>query len=337
MTDTTRPGPMPPGSSARLTARGWRDRAGPVAFALVGGAVIFVGGTPYFNLTPANDSPVYNAALVAAFWLLTRLWERREQMANYAVAARALFVAEAAMLTLVVGPFNWLVTGDDDSLQQALQDKLAQFLSVVPVVLLLTLADRRPWSCIYLQKGLTKRWLTFGLGSLMVCGTGVSFVALAGGASATDLAWVAPGVIAFAALNALMEELWFRGILLRPFEVGMGRRGRCGGHRAHLRSSTCGRHVRLARRAIAVRSDSGRLRSDSGVGHTMGQRPVGSGAVPHGRRPDRRGRVHVAQVHKSKQVTAPVTKPGAHQVAIPDLCIVPNRCFANGGVSVLAE
>lgn len=222
MTDTTRPGPMPPGSSARLTARGWRDRAGPVAFALVGGAVIFVGGTPYFNLTPANDSPVYNAALVAAFWLLTRLWERREQMANYAVAARALFVAEAAMLTLVVGPFNWLVTGDDDSLQQALQDKLAQFLSVVPVVLLLTLADRRPWSCIYLQKGLTKRWLTFGLGSLMVCGTGVSFVALAGGASATDLAWVAPGVIAFAALNALMEELWFRGILLRPFEVGMG-------------------------------------------------------------------------------------------------------------------
>lgn len=40
---------------------------GLIGFTLGGGMAIFVGGTPYFELTTANDSPLYNAVLVAAF------------------------------------------------------------------------------------------------------------------------------------------------------------------------------------------------------------------------------------------------------------------------------
>lgn len=222
MSDTT----VGPGTSAqpvRLRADGRRDRVVAVALALVGGAAIFVGGTPYFELSAANDNPVYNAGLVITFWLLTR-WLRRAQLAAWAGVAQALFVAAAAMLVLVVGPFNRLVTGAEGSLEQALQDKLAQFLSVVPVLLVLTGAEGRPWSWIYLQKGLTKRWPACGLVSLAVGAVGVTVAAVVDGAGAMDLASVAPGVVAFAALNATMEELWFRGIFLRPFEVGMGAR-----------------------------------------------------------------------------------------------------------------
>lgn len=214
-------GPRPINRSAGTTADGWRVRLGSITLAVVGGAAIFVGGTPYFELTAANDSPLYNAVLVVTFWLLTRWW-RREGMVAYAVVAQALFVAATAMLVMVVGPFNWLVTGAEDSLEQALQDKLAQFLCVVPVILLLTRAQGRPWSWVYIQKGSTKRWLTFGLVSLVVCAVGVTIAALVDGASGTDLASVAPGVAAFAVLNAVLEELWFRGIFLRPFEKGMG-------------------------------------------------------------------------------------------------------------------
>jgi hypothetical protein len=48
------------------------------------------------------------------------------------------------MLVLAIGPFNFLVTAPDESVRQAVQDKLAQFLSVVPVILILTWGERRP-------------------------------------------------------------------------------------------------------------------------------------------------------------------------------------------------
>lgn len=141
---------------------------GLLGFTLGGGLVIFVGGTPYFELTAANDSPLYNAMLVTFFWLLARLLRGRPLLASYATCSHALFIAATAMLVLVIGPFNWLVTADDGSVQQAVQDKLAQFLAVVPVILLLTWAARRPWGWIYLQRGQPKRWLIFGLSSFVI-------------------------------------------------------------------------------------------------------------------------------------------------------------------------
>lgn len=205
----------------RPKASGW-GRFGLIAYALIGGVAIFVGGTPYFELTAANDNAIYNAALVGFFGLLTLLLRHRQAHSPFVTTSYALFVASSAMLALVVGPFNWMVTAENGSVEQATQDKLAQFLSVVPVILLVTWATKRSRQSIYLQKGLPKRWLPFGLGSLVIAAIVITVVALATGIKGNELISASPWILAFAALNAVMEELWFRGIFLRPYTAGMG-------------------------------------------------------------------------------------------------------------------
>jgi membrane protease YdiL (CAAX protease family) len=199
----------------------WAE-VGLVGFTLAGGVAIFVGGTPYFEITAANDSPLYNAVLVAGFWLLARLLSRQPSLASYARCSHALFVAASAMLVLAIGPFNFIVTAADESVRQAVQDKLAQFLSVVPVILVLTWAGRRPFGWIYLQKGLPKRWLTFGLSWFAVSAVVITALALVSGIRSADLLSAAPSILVFAALNAVMEELWCRGIVLRDYAAAMG-------------------------------------------------------------------------------------------------------------------
>lgn len=213
-------GPVPRSRVAAANHR--RSRAGLIGFALVGGIAIFVGGTPYFEYTVANDSPVYNAILVAVFGLLALYMRRRDGLESYAICSHALFVAATAMLIMVVGPFNWLVTAEDESVLRAVQDKLAQFLAVVPAILVLTWAAHRPWGAIYLEKGRPKRWLTFGLSWFVVSAIVVTVLALASGIDPGTLLSAGPWILVFAALNSVMEELWFRGIFLRPYAAGMG-------------------------------------------------------------------------------------------------------------------
>ena len=207
--------------AAETTTPGRRAQVGLVAFTLAGGMAIFVGGTPYFQLTAANDNPLYNGALVGAFGLLGWWLRGRPSLASYEACSQALFVAAAAMFVLVVGPFNWLVTSHDEVVQ-AFQDKLAQFLAVVPVILILTWAMRRPWGSVYLQNGLPKRWLVFGLSSFGISSIAIAGLALLSGISSTALLSAAPWIVVFAMLNSSMEEVWFRGIFLRPYSAAMG-------------------------------------------------------------------------------------------------------------------
>lgn len=146
----------------------------------------------------------------------------RPVQSSYATCSYALFVAASAMLVAVIGPFNWLVTAESGSVEEATQGKLAEFLAVVPVILLITWATRRSRQLLYLQRGLPKRWLIFGLGSFSIAAIVISGVALASGISSETLIPASPWILAFAALNAFMEELWSRGIFLRSYAAGMG-------------------------------------------------------------------------------------------------------------------
>jgi len=193
-----------------------------IALALVGGVAIFVVGSPYFELTGWNDDPVYNGVVAAVFGLLTLSVRNRPALESLRLCCHAMFVAATAMFVMVVGPFNWIVTLDDESYRHAVQDKTAQFLAIVPVILVLTWAAGRSWSWLYLQTGRAKRWLTLGLSTLVIGATLVTIVAFADGIAAWDLISAAPWILAFAALNAVMEELWFRGVFLRPYIRGMG-------------------------------------------------------------------------------------------------------------------
>jgi membrane protease YdiL (CAAX protease family) len=183
---------------------------------------IFVVGTPYSEFTAANDSLFYNGVLVAAFALLALALRGRPSLALYAACNSALLIGATAMLVLVAGPFDWLITAEEGSVQEAFQGKLAEFLAVVPAILVLTLVARRPWGWVFLQKGRPKRWLIFGLSWFGFSAVVIAGLALASGIDAAELLSAAPWIVAFAALNAVMEELWFRGIFLRPYSSAMG-------------------------------------------------------------------------------------------------------------------
>ncbi len=197
------------------------SQLGPILLALVGGAVIFVLGTPYFELFEStNDSEVFNGAVTAALGALWFAVRRRDD--GYSVVTSALFVAAAAMWVLVIGPFNWLITADAGTVEEAFQDKTAQFLCIVPVVLALSWAMGRSRQSLYLETGRPRRWLPFGTVAIVVGAVIVTLVAMADGADFSEVLDVAPWMLGFAAMNAFMEELWFRSVFLKPYVEKFG-------------------------------------------------------------------------------------------------------------------
>ncbi len=58
--------------------------------------------------------------------------------------------------------------------------------------------------------------------ALVLSAVAVTLVALGDGIGVDEILSAAPWVLGFAALNAVMEELWFRGIFLGPYEEHLG-------------------------------------------------------------------------------------------------------------------
>ena len=56
---------------------------------------------------------------------------------------------------------------------------------------------------------------------MVVAAVGITLIVLADGASIDAVLDIAPWLVGFAAMNAAMEELWFRGFSLQPY-VGLG-------------------------------------------------------------------------------------------------------------------
>lgn len=196
-------------------------RAALFVLLLLGGQLIFVFGSPYFDVFPTNDNLLFSAALVAAFGLLALGLRQRPALAHYAPPVYALFVAAAANLALVIGPFNRYRTATDPFHELA-QDKFVQFLTVAPVLVILSWLAWRNLGWIYLQRGQPRRWLPFGLVSLAVCAVVMVAMLLLAGMSTGDLLAAAPWILTFVTANAIMEELWFRGVFLRSYEAGIG-------------------------------------------------------------------------------------------------------------------
>lgn len=196
-------------------------RAALFVLLLIGGQLIFVFASPYFNRFPTNDNALFAAGLAAAFGVLGLALRQSPAYARYAPPVYALFVAAAANLALVLGPFISLASAAEPFRRMA-QDKVAQFLAIVPVILVLTWLAKRDFGWIYLQRGRPRRWLPFGLAAFAAGAVAMIWMLLSSGMSPDSLIAAAPWILIFVAANAFMEELWFRGIFLRPYEAGVG-------------------------------------------------------------------------------------------------------------------
>lgn len=188
---------------------------------LLGGQLVYVFASPYFDVFPSNDDPLFAGGLTVAFGLAALGLHRSADHSRYAPLAYALFVGAAANLALVIGPFNRLITATEP-FQRMAQDKVVQFLSAVPVILILAWLPRHDLGRVYLQRGRPRRWLAFGLAGFLAGLVAMVWILLSSGMSAGSLLGALPWIMTFVAANAVMEELWFRGIFLRPYEDGVG-------------------------------------------------------------------------------------------------------------------
>lgn len=188
------------------------------------GAAVFVFGNVYYRVFPTNNNPLYLAALTGVFLLAALLLGRCTGKTTHARAAYALAIASAASLLLSTGILNLrfdLRTG----LEMLAIDKVSQFLHVVPLILLMTLLARRKPGEIYIKVGDLKAGLRFGLLWFVLFAVAAWLLQIGPARTEVGMLEEIPWLLLFVFANAIMEELWFRGIFLRPYENLIGRKG----------------------------------------------------------------------------------------------------------------
>jgi membrane protease YdiL (CAAX protease family) len=140
-----------------------------------------------------------------------------------------LAVSVGFLLTLIVG--RWLPPPDSLASSPIMGLALGKLFDVVPLVLPMLLVPTLAgddFGSIYLQRG--KLGQSLLLGMLVGAVTFIPFVMLGGleGVRAVGAAAVVaalPWIAVFSLSNSFMEELWWRGLFLRKYQVFLGARG----------------------------------------------------------------------------------------------------------------
>lgn len=189
---------------------------------LLCGLVVFVLGNPYYRVFPTNGNQAFYIALTLSFLVLALAMKRSAKLSRFSPAAYAFFIASAATLVLSSGILN-LTVRSGNPLKEIALDKLFQFLHVVPVILVLTLVAGHDLRSIFIRKGNLKKGLIFGLVSFAGFAILGAIIQVGSLDFLANLPNAIPWLLLFVFANAIMEELWFRGIFLEKFEPLVGR------------------------------------------------------------------------------------------------------------------
>jgi membrane protease YdiL (CAAX protease family) len=188
------------------------------------GLSIFLFGFNFISTFPSNSSTLYRIIISVFFLALTVFAYFMKPLRNYWRVSLAFFIASLGML------LNWVITDlpvrflyDSITITEGrwMLDKLSQFIAIVIPILVLTLALSDKLSSLYIQKGKYKLWVIIGL-STFVFFVALGLILALQKSSLQKIISILPWLFAFSALNALMEELWFRGLFLKKFEPFLG-------------------------------------------------------------------------------------------------------------------
>jgi membrane protease YdiL (CAAX protease family) len=189
---------------------------------LSGGAAIFIFGNPYYTVFPTNRNQSYNFVITLVLLVLSVIIKRSSKHSEYWKAVYSLFIASAANFFLGTGLLN-LQQPTMPPLQNLAIDKFSQFLHIVPVIIGLTLISGENLKSIFIKKGNLKRGLVFGLVSFICFGAAGLFIQWESREIFTSIKGAIPLLLLFVFSNAIMEELWFRGIFLKHYDKLVGR------------------------------------------------------------------------------------------------------------------
>lgn len=211
-----------------LVVKSQSTRIWVIGLFMLGGGALFLLGNNWNKLFPTNTSTVYKTGLALVFLVTALALRRHATLKLYWPLAYALFVGAAAnLVNWLLG--NWLlplISAEMTVAQDLAVDKLAQCIPVVATIIILTLLAGDDLGSIFLRRGRVKAWLTFGLISFAVCALLFAVIAVlqadnpgasgltAGGVPLATIGAALPFILIFVFANAIMEELWFRGIFL---------------------------------------------------------------------------------------------------------------------------
>ena len=194
-----------------------------VSLFVVGILVFFVGG--YWGGIPYWSRTVAKIALPCLLLVATIACSRTESLSRWRPVSLAFFAASFAFLVAwwVSSPLMKLFGFTPDSVSGIAFAKLLDAIPiVVTVILVARLSGLKP-ADIYLQTGKLKAWLVVGVVSFAAFTVLFLLQAKDQNISADRLLAYAPWTLLFVFSNAFMEELHFRGLLLKPFERLLGR------------------------------------------------------------------------------------------------------------------
>jgi len=188
------------------------------------GISIFLFGFNFISTFPTNSSTTYRIIISIFFLSLTVITYFTKPLRNYWRVSLAFFIASLGMLlNWVISdlPVRFLYNSITITEGQWMLDKFSQFIAIVIPILVLTLAFGDKLSSLYIQKGRFKLWILIGL-STFVFFISIGLILALQKNNLQKILSILPWLFAFSALNALMEELWFRGLFLKKFEPFLG-------------------------------------------------------------------------------------------------------------------
>ena len=192
-------------------------------FFVAGMLVFFIGG--YWEAITSPYRLVVKIALPVLLLTMTAACGRFENTRKLRPVLTAFFAASLAFLAahLVSGPLLRLTGASVDTVPGLALAKLFDALPIVVMILAVARLGRRRWSDLFLGKGRVKAWLVVGLVSF--AGFAVVFLlqARGQGVGTGRLLDSLPWIVLFVFANGFMEELHFRGLLLRPMAAFLGR------------------------------------------------------------------------------------------------------------------
>lgn len=187
--------------------------------------VYSVGG--YLASIPHGARTAIKCALPLVLLLLTCASARFERLRPWKPVLIALLAASCGFVAA------WLLSDRilaalgvlPQSVTGIALTKLSESTLIVAAALLVARAGGMTWTDLYLQRGKVRAWLPIGLGAFGVFS--VLFLSQWTNAGLTTAALLRaiPWIIIFVFANGFMEELHFRGLLLRPFEGRLGSTG----------------------------------------------------------------------------------------------------------------
>jgi membrane protease YdiL (CAAX protease family) len=184
--------------------------------------VFFIAG--YWAGTPATLRLVFRIALPIIFLIGTVASRRMESLQKYHRVSAGFLAASSAFLVSHWASI-WLVRASGmsmDSVAGLAIAKLADALPIIVTILVVTRITGFTFEDLYLIRGRLAVWLIVGIGSF--CCFFVFFVLLARdlGLGSDRILALLPWTLLFITSNGLMEELHFRGLLLKQLEQHLG-------------------------------------------------------------------------------------------------------------------